>query len=475
MSDEVLAELSPRDLIARIRRLEEQLAAVTAQLAAAQARNAELEAELARRGGPPKTPENSSTPPSKGYKRERLPPGTDGAKRGRPVGHPGTSRRRAAPDWIVLCQPTHCAACGHELATGPQVRVGVSQVVELPPVQPVVFEAWRYAASCPHCGTTTTAEYPAGFEPTRVFGPRLEALWTYLHERHHVGYARLAALGWELWQLRVSQGAIVNALGRVAQRLAPQAAAIREQVRASPVIGSDETSARVNGRTHWQWVFQTPTASYHVIRPRRNGAVVQDFLGDAVPEAWVSDLYRPQLKAGAARHQICLTHQLRELQYVVDKERSAWAQDCQALFRLAIHRAHQRDQGELWGAAYTAAVRKIEADCDALLATPVAGAEASRLWVRFREHRDSLFVFLYDSAVPPTNNASEQALRHSVVHRKVTGGFRSDWGAEAHAIVTTVLDTARKRGEALLATLHAAIGDPVAIPPGLPILSPASR
>jgi len=156
----------------------------------------------------------------------------------------------------------------------------------------------------------------------------------------------------------------------------------------------------------------------------------------------------------------------------VDKEQSAWAQDCQALLRQAIHRAHQRDTCRLRGAAYTAAVAAIERRCDALLATPVAGAEASRLWVRFREHCDSLFVFLYDAAVPPTNNASEQALRHSVVHRKVTGGFRSDWGAEAHAIVTTVLDTARKRGEDLLTTLQATLGQPAAIPPGLPILSP---
>jgi transposase len=163
---------------------------------------------------------------------------------------------------------------------------------------------------------------------------------------------------------------------------------------------------------------------------------------------------------------------LRELQYVVDREQSAWARDCQALFRLAIHRAHQRDQGALWGAAYTATVAAIERRCDVLLATPVAGAEASRLWVRFREHREHLFLFLYDPAVPPTNNASEQALRHSVVHRKVTGGFRSDWGAEAHAILTTVLDTARKRGEDLLTMLHAALGPPATLPPGFPILSP---
>src|SRR5260370_818400 len=83
-----------------------------------------------------------------------------------------------------------------------------------------------------------------------------------------------------------------------------RAAAIREQIRASPTIGSDETSARVNGRTYWQWVFQTPTASYHVIVPRRNGAVVQEFLDDAEPETWVSDLWKPQLNAPAARHQV---------------------------------------------------------------------------------------------------------------------------------------------------------------------------
>jgi transposase len=463
MSDDELRHRSPEQVLALVRQLERRLAA-------AEARNAELEAELARQGGPPKTPQNSSTPPSKGWKRNR--PSTEGAKRGPPFGHLGTSRRRAEPDWVVLCQPTHCAGCGADLAAAVQERVGTSQIVELPPVQPVVLEAWRYAATCPHCGATTTADYSAGFEPTRVFGPQLEALWTYFHEQQHVSYARLAALGRDLWHLQVSQGALANALRRAAECLRPQATQIGEDVRASPVIGSDETSARVNGRTHWQWVFQTPTASYHVIVPRRNGAVVHDFLGDAAPGTWVSDLWKPQLNAGAERQQICLAHQLRELQYVVDREQSAWARDCQALFRLAIHRAHQRDQGALWGAAYTATVAAIERRCDVLLATPVAGAEASRLWVRFREHREHLFLFLYDPAVPPTNNASEQALRHSVVHRKVTGGFRSDWGAEAHAILTTVLDTARKRGEDLLTMLHAALGPPATLPPGFPILSP---
>src|SRR5215210_9343843 len=110
MSNDELAQLSLADLIGVVRQLE-------AQLAAAQARIAELEAELARRGGPPKTPRNSSTPPSKGWKRNR--PASEGAKHGPPFGHVGTSRQRAAPDWVVLCQPTHCGNCGHDLAAAP--------------------------------------------------------------------------------------------------------------------------------------------------------------------------------------------------------------------------------------------------------------------------------------------------------------------------------------------------------------------
>ena len=41
--------------------------------------------------------------------------------------------------------------------------------------------------------------------------------------------------------------------------------------------------------------------------------------------------------------------------------------------------------------------------------------------------RRYLFVFLENRAVPPTNNGSEQALRPTVIFRKVTNCFRSEW------------------------------------------------
>jgi len=70
---------------------------------------------------------------------------------------------------------------------------------------------------------------------------------------------------------------------------------------------------------------------------------------------------------------------------------------------------------------------------------------------------------------PPTNNASEQALRGSVIHRKVTNGFRSEWGAKAYAAFQTLIGTAKGKGEQTFQTRVALMGTPV-----LPDTSPES-
>jgi hypothetical protein len=120
--------------------------------------------------------------------------------------------------------------------------------------------------------------------------------------------------------LRISEGAIDLALRRLAGRARPAYEAIGAEVRAGPVIGSDEAGARVAGQTAWQWVFQTPEASYHVIVPRRNAEVIAAFLREARPEGWVSDLWSPQLQVDAETHQICLSHQIRNLTYAVEAD-----------------------------------------------------------------------------------------------------------------------------------------------------------
>jgi transposase len=440
------------EMVALVGRLEERIAELEGRLAERDA--------AAERAAPPKTSENSSVPPSVGFKADR--PERRGRKRRR--GHAGSSRRRQRPDLIVRCRPTTCEGCGEPLPLAGQRRVGRSQVVELPPVHPVAIEGWQYAARCRGCGTRTKGRYPAGLEPTRTFGPQIEALLGYLHERHHVGYARLVEVCRDLFDLRISEGGIDLALQRLAERARPTYEAIGAEVRAGPVIGSDETSARVAGKTAWQWVFQTSAASYHVIVPRRNAEVIAAFLGDTRPTAWVSDLWSPQLKVDAETHQLCLSHQIRNLTYAVEADGytgRVWAVELRHLVGRAIHLHGIR--ATLTATSFRRRRVRIENAVDRLvfrtfLPEQPDTANARRLQARYQVYRASLFVFFDRPDVPPTNNASEQDLRPSVIHRKVTGGFRSQLGADISAILTSLLTTARKRGENLFQTLRSVAG-----------------
>src|SRR5215216_4693856 len=421
------------------------------------ARVAELEATVARLGGPPKTPGNSSIPPSQGFKPDRAERRAR-RKRGGPL---GLSRRRQEPDLVARCRPTSCRGCGAALAERDQKRVGRSQVVDLPPVRPVVVEAWRYAAVCRGCGERTVAEAPPGLEPERVFGPGVEALLGYLHERHHLGYERLVEVCRDLFGLAISEGAVANALARLAERARPRYEAIGAEVRGSPVINSDETSARVDGRNRWQWVFQTPGASYHVIAPSRGADVIDRFLEGAEPEVWGSDLWAPQVGTAAGAHQVCMSHQVRDLTYAEEADGPAgqqWARDLRHVFGRALRLHHERAQ--VSPATFARRRVLIGRATDRLVFGPPLPpeTEARRLQKRYQQHRDSLYVFLERADVEPTNNGSERDLRNSVIHRKVTGGHRSTRGAEAAAILTSILTTARKRGQNLYQALRALTG-----------------
>src|SRR5215212_7991494 len=432
----------------------------------------ELEAELAQFRRPAKTPENSSVPPSRGQKANRAE--RRGRKPGPKRGHVGTSRVRSEPDIVVACRPSACEGCGEPLPETGGRRVGRSQVTELPSFEPVVIEGWQYAQTCAHCGVQTIGAYPAGLEPRRTFGPGIEALLSYLHERHHVGYERLVELCRDVFGLAISQGGIENALRRLVDRARPTYAAIGETVRGSPVINSDETGARVDGRTRWQWVFQTPEASYHVIAPSRGGEVIDAFLAGVEPEVWGSDLYAPQVLTPATAHQICHSHQARDLTFASEADTGAeraWALELRHVFGRAIRLHHERDRVT----PETFARRRllIENATDRLVFDRYVApkTEAARLQQRYRTHRDSLYVFLHRDDVEPTNNSSERDLRPSVIHRKVIGGFRAAWGAEASASRSSILATARKQGRNLLDAFRAVAGpsplQAVATPPDL--------
>ena len=79
-----------------------------------------------------------------------------------------------------------------------------------------------------------------------------------------------------------------------------------------------------------------------------------------------------------------------------------------------------------------------------------------------RRHRGDLFRFVRRREVPYTNNACERALRPSVIFRKVTGGFRAEWGAKVYAAAATVIATGRLHRRTALDALRAALaGQPI--------------
>lgn len=86
---------------------------------------------------------------------------------------------------------------------------------------------------------------------------------------------------------------------------------------ASPVVCSDETSVRVDGRTWWEWVFVGTRSVLHLIRPSRGKAVVRTLFGESRPEVWVSDMLGSQ-RGHAEQWQVCLAHLLRDARYAVE-------------------------------------------------------------------------------------------------------------------------------------------------------------
>ncbi len=187
----------------------------------------------------------------------------------------------------------------------------------------MVARVHRHRGVCPCCRRGFSAPAPDGLAPGSPFGPGLVALILHLHVTQAIGFERLAQLLDEVFGVVISEGAIANLLARAETPLTAAATTIAQEVRNAKVVASDETSARVGGKTWWQWVLLSSTAVYHVIAERRAAAVVTDFRGGAIPEVWVADRYAAQAGHGAQR-QVCLAHRLRDAQFAIVPTGHVW-------------------------------------------------------------------------------------------------------------------------------------------------------
>jgi transposase len=418
------------------------------RLEAALARIAELEARLTLLEKPPKTPDNSSLPPSKGQKRDQPLDVTKPPRKSRP----GFGRTlEANPNRLVDRLLDACPHCAAAWPAGPQTPQHVYDRIELPPIKPDITRVRLFGGRCACCGERAVATAPAGLEPGSPFGKSIEAIAVYLHYAQAIGIERLRLVFGELFGLSISEGALCNILARAQPPLAAAASAIAARVTASDVVASDETSGRVMKRTCWEWVFVTAACVLHVIRPSRGAGVVRALFGQARPRAWISDSLGSQ-RGHADIWQVCLAHPLRDAQYAIDRGDDGFSAAFKRLLLRAIAIGRRRDR--LLGTTLAQYRADLDRRLDRVLALPRRGQAAEKLRRRIARDREHLFVFITDRDVPATNNVSERALRPSVIFGKVTNGFRSEWGAQTYAAFRSVVSIAKINNRSVLADLR---------------------
>ena len=383
-------------VLSLLARIDELLAQVKAQ----NARIAELEAQAAK---PPKTPDNSSLPPSRGQKANVAVPPRQKSRKGRP----GVARELCEkPDVTHNLFAERCR-CGAALEEAGQELANAYDHVDLPPIKPVTTRVNLFRATCPCCRERVTAQAPADMPAGSPFGPGIKAAVAYLHGCHMVGFKRLTELLDGLFGVTISQGAISNMLARLAQPFAHAADEIAARVRASEVIASDETSARVKGKTQWQWTFLCTTAVYHVIAPTRGKRVPIDFLAGARPKVWQSDRLPAQCTHADA-HQFCLAHLIRDAQFAIEHSDTIFAPHFKAFLKDAC--AVGRRRPDLADSTIATHRRRLERELDRLLALEPTDTEGSHLRATMAvTARDKLLVFLRRRDVEPTNNGAERA------------------------------------------------------------------
>jgi transposase len=454
-ANEQVEQLSREELLALVIRQQEVITRLEAEVAS-------LKAELEKFRRPPATSRNSSRPPSSDPKANADPQRKKRKKKRR--GHARQTRPLVDnPDQIIPVPVTECQSCQANLTKVEPERIIRRQVTEIPPVKPFIIETQQHEVLCPHCHQLNRGLLPSELEADRFFGPNLAARVVYYKQTQHLSYERIVVTMRDLYGIELSEGGIAAILRRAGESARPVAEQIKERVIADKIIKSDETSARVKVHNWWQWVFVGLSGVYHHIGPTRSAAEIKAVLGNRTVEKWVCDCFKAQLKAPAKEFQLCLAHQLRDLERVIEMfPKQSWAKALKRFFQTAIHLRNRFQRKEAMTlSGYLRRVFQLESELDELLSRPVYNQAARNLKDRFLTHRDKLLVFLHDPDVPPTNNESERALRPSVIHRKVTNGFRSEWGAKAYAALQSVIATARLKGENIFDALVKLMGKPI--------------
>lgn len=225
-----------------------------------------------------------------------------------------------------------------------------------------------------------------------------------------------------VFEVPISTGAIQKVIDRVSAALAPVHAAIGAKVRSSAVNHVDETSWQQAGAIKWLWTMTNCLASFFIVHSNRSRkafeALIENWRGILVSDNY--GVYRNWVN----QRQACLAHLIRKASGLAERTddscRRFGEQLKEALQQLCAF-AHAPPGKKKWTNFYTRLM---------LLLWLFEGAEddAGRLSREILREIDTLWVFLDEAGVEPTNNRAERALRFAVLWRKRSNGTQSEKG-----------------------------------------------
>ena len=428
-----LRTASREDLLAIITRQQAVIAHHQTVIQELQRRVAALEEQLRRTGGGGAMP---GTKPATTRRQERKPQ--------RKQRDHGFARARMTPTEQVDHAVDVCPDCGTTLQGGWVQRT--REVLEVPVAPLRVIQHRFIARVCPICGKRRVppAELGGVVVGKQRLGVGLVSLIATLQEAGRLPIRTVQWLLGMLYRLRLSVGGITAALQGVARQGQDTVTAIRDHIRASPVVHADETGWREDGVNGYVWTFSTPSDRYFLRRGRGKG-VVDEVLGDEFQGVLVSDFYAAY-DHYAGLHQRCWAHLLREVHaltqlYPDNTSLARWAQAVRQVFDRGKavtgaprprHQAQQQLSQELL------------ALCQPFLDDPLA--VQGKLCRRIQRFLGELLTFVGDPTVPADNNPAERSLRHLVTRRKISGGTRSSQGTSTAMILATLFGTWRAQG-----------------------------
>ena len=447
---------TPPEAQAYMRALEARVETLTSLVHALQEQIATLQAQLNQ------TSRNSARPPSSdppSLARPRRP--RSQRHRGGQPGHPGLTRTLIPVedvDEVVVIKPTQCTHCQAPFA-GDDPTPWRHQVIEIPPLKPVVTEYQWHQLACPACGETTRASWPAGV-PSGTYGPRVQATVALCTGAYRLSKRTTQQVMEEVFGVPMSVGTISHLEQATTAAVAAPVEEARTYVHEQAVAHLDETSWCQGGTRAWLWVAVTSLVTVFLVRMSRGGQVARELLGEHFSGILVTDRYSAYNWYPVRWRQVCWAHLLRDFEAM--RGRGGRSEEIGDALLAQAHQMfawwHRVREGTLQRSTFRSYMTSLRREVERLLE---AGSRCGVLKTAgtcrdILKRREALWTFVQVAGVEPTNNTAERSIRPGVLWRKGSCGTQSAEGSRFVESMMTVVATLKQQQRNVLEYLTGA-------------------